>query len=139
MLALRLQQRRSRSRAAADTAVHASARAADVGSVRAIFILALAARGLIEIINALGHPWAQLTRTLLLAAFALGLFTVAQRSHDRRSGWLLSGAVAVGLAIASLYDFMAVASAPAVRPAALVVCVVLVLFITCGTARRRRH
>jgi hypothetical protein len=84
-------------------ATHGTALTAETASPRAILTLALAARGLIEIINALGHPWAQLLETVLLAALALGCFAAAQHSRQHRNGWLLSSAAATGLAIASCY------------------------------------
>jgi hypothetical protein len=86
-----------------------SALVADVAGARAIITLTLAARGLIEIINAVVHPWPRLIETLLLAILALGFLAAATRSHDHRNGWLLSGAVAIGLAIAGLYDFVGAA------------------------------
>jgi hypothetical protein len=124
----------------ARTAFGVSALVADVAGARAIITLALAARGLIEIIDALSHPWARLMEALLLALLGLGFFAEASRSHDHRSGWLLSGAAALGLAIAGLDDFIGAAIRPAFPVTALVVCIVLLLVVARGAARRRhRH
>jgi peptidoglycan/LPS O-acetylase OafA/YrhL len=91
-------------------------------------------------VDAIGDPWARLVETLLLAILALGFFAAARRCHEHRGGWLLSGAAAGGLAIAAGYEVIAPALAPAMPAAAFAVCVVLVLLITAGVARRRpRH
>jgi peptidoglycan/LPS O-acetylase OafA/YrhL len=114
--------------------------AADAAGTRAILTLALAARGVGEAVDAIGDPWARLVETLLLAILALGFFAAARRCHEHRGGWLLSGAAAGGLAIAAGYEVIAPALAPAMPAAAFAVCVVLVLLITAGVARRRpRH
>lgn len=65
--------------------------------------LALAAFGLISIIDSLGSLWSSLVTTLLLALSARVLFAVAQRSPDKRFAWLLSASVAAGLTIADTY------------------------------------
>jgi hypothetical protein len=96
----------SRSQWTVRTVVPVSAITADAVTARATLTLALAARGLIEIINALGHPWARLVETLLLALLAMGFILAARRSHDHRGGWLLSGAVAIGLATTTAYHFI---------------------------------
>jgi peptidoglycan/LPS O-acetylase OafA/YrhL len=109
---------------------------ADIANARTILALTLAARGLIEIIDALGNPWARLTKGLLLAALALGVLTAARRSHDRRAGRLLC-AVAALLAIGALYDMIAAAITPALPATAAIVYVVLLLVIARGAARHR--
>jgi hypothetical protein len=115
---------------------HAAGRAlatgAGVATVRTIFTLTLAARGLIVIVNAVGHPWDWLVRTLVLAVLALGCFAVAQRSGRHRCGWLLSGGAAAGLAIASFYDFTAATVTPAAATTVLVACIVLLAAGTRG-------
>jgi hypothetical protein len=75
-------------------------------SARAAVTLALGAYGLVHVVEGLGAPWAWLVQTLVLAPVALGLFVAAQRSHDHRLGWLLSGAVAAGLAITAFYNVL---------------------------------
>ncbi len=143
MLRPGLSQHWSRLRWTDHTASRTLATSAGVATVRTIFTLTLAARGLIEIVNAVGHPWDWLVRTLVLAVLALGFSAVAQRSHDHRCGWLLSSAAAVGLAIASLYDFTAAAVTPAAAATVLVACIVLLLAtmrgrtgLTSGRTRR---
>jgi hypothetical protein len=123
MLASRLPQRRSPPPWTAP-AVRTRVLTIDVASARAMFTLTLAARGLLEIINAVGRPWASVVKTLLLAVLAVGFFAAAQRSQNHRGGWLLSGSAAVGLTIASLYDVIAAAIAPTVPASALVVGIV---------------
>jgi hypothetical protein len=117
-----------------------SALVADVAGARAMFTLVLAARGVIEIIDTVSHPWDRLMETFLLAVLALGFFAAAPRSHDHRSGWLLSGAAASGLAIAGLDGFVGAAITPSLPVTASVVCIVLLLFVSRGAARHRsRH
>jgi peptidoglycan/LPS O-acetylase OafA/YrhL len=131
-----------RPRHTARTAVRARLHtlAADAAGTRAILTLALASRGVGEAVDAIGHPWARLVETLLLAILALGFFAAARRCHEHRGGWLLSGAAAGGLAIASCYEVIASAPTSAMPAAALAVCIVLVLLVTSGAARRRlRH
>jgi hypothetical protein len=139
MLTSRLPQRRSRRRWTAHAALPASVLAADVATARGIFTLALAARGVIEVIDALGHPWVGLVRTVLLTVLALGLFTAARRSCEHRGLWLFSVPVAAGLAIASFYDLIGAAITPAGPAVILVVCIVLVLVTTRDAGRHRRH
>jgi hypothetical protein len=136
-LCLRTSQHRSWRRWIAQTEFQVSAAVTDVPGARAVITLALAARGLIEIIHALGHPWASLVETLLLAILALGFFAAAPRSHKHRSGWLLSGAIATGLAIARLDDFIGAAITPTFPVTCLVVCIVLLLFAADRPARHR--
>jgi hypothetical protein len=100
---------RPQPRSSVHTVGQASTRSIDTASLRAVCTLVLAARGLIEIINALGHPWAQAIKTLVLAALGLGFFAAAQRSHDHRVGWLLSSAATTGLAIVFFYSSSALA------------------------------
>src|SRR5215212_3041895 len=114
----------------AGAGVQASAVVDDVPGARAIITVALAARGLVEIFDAIGRPWTSLVEALLLATLALGFFAAPPRSHRHRSGWLLSGSVATGLAIARLYDFIGDAVTPAFPVTCLVICIVLLLFVT---------
>lgn len=134
MLRPGLSQHWSRLRWTGHTARRALATGAGVATVRTIFTLTLAARGLIEIVNAVGHPWDWLVKTLVLAVLALGFLAVAQRSRGHRYGWLLSGAAAAGLALASLYDFTAAAVTPGAGATALLACIVLLLATTRGRA-----
>jgi hypothetical protein len=137
MLRSTLPEQRSRRRWTGHSTVRTRATTTNAANARTIFILTLAAWGLIDIINAVGHPWDSLVKTLLLAFLALGCFAVAQRSRHHRSGWLLSSAVTLGLAIASLYDFTAVVITPAVAATVLVACIVLLLTITRGAHTSR--
>jgi hypothetical protein len=105
MLAPRLPHPRARSPWTARTAVHASA-ITDAATARAGLTLALAARGLVEIINVLGYPWSRLVGTLLAALLAVGFVVAARRSHEHRGGWLLSGAIAIGLTAAISYHLV---------------------------------
>jgi hypothetical protein len=103
--------------------------------VRTILTLALAARGLIDVVDGLARPWDRLVVTLLLALLTLGFLAGARRSGDRRLSWLLSAAIAAGLSIAAFYDLMATA-APATCFMVLVTLALLVARGARGRARR---
>jgi len=66
-------------------------------------------------------PWRWLVESQLLALLALGFFVAAQRVPDKWFGWLLSSCVALGLAVAALYNFIATASTNTLPAAAGVV------------------
>src|SRR4051794_17742610 len=66
----------------AQAGVRVSALVGDVPGARAIITLALAVRGLIEIVDAIGRPWTSLVETLLLATLALGFFAAAPHSRE---------------------------------------------------------
>ena len=70
-------------------------------TARAAATLALSAYGLVDLVEDLGAPWAWLVQALALALLAAGFVVAARRSPDHRFAWLLSGAVAGGLAIAT--------------------------------------
>jgi hypothetical protein len=98
-------------------------------------ILALAIRGLVEIIDSLGGPWRHLVEALLLALLALAFLAAAVRSCVGRFGWLLSASVAAGLAIAAGYSFVSTASTAAVAETGAVVLLGILLAFACGSAR----
>jgi hypothetical protein len=112
-------------------AVHAAA-----GTARATLTLALAAFGLINIIDSLGAPWSSFGTTLLLVLSARVLFAAAQRSPDKRFAWLLSASVAAGLSIADTYNL--ITSTPPARAAVVAVCIASLLLIARGITRQRR-
>jgi hypothetical protein len=100
-------------------------------------MLALATTGLIEVIAGLGAAWRWLAQTLLLALLALGMVVAAQRSDDRRFAWLLSGGVAVGLAIAAFYNLIVALAAPALPVAGAAIFIAIVLFFLRRRGTRR--
>lgn len=79
-------------------------------------------------------PWRWLVESQLLALLALGFSVAAQRVPDKRFGWMLSSCVALGLAIAAFYNFIATAGTRAV-PAGVAVFISSLLFV----ARRATH
>lgn len=105
-------------------------------SARATVTLALGAYGLVDAVEGLGGPWAGMVQALLLALLAVGFFVAAQHSGHHRLGWLLSGAVAVGLAIAAFSSAIDAAATPALPLAGAVVCTAIVVFVTRGTQQR---
>lgn len=109
---------------------------AHAANARATATLALAAYGLVTVVERLGAPWAWLVQTLVLALLALGFVVMARRSHDHRAGWLLSGSVALGLAIAAFSNAIGAGATPALPLAVLLVCVATLLFVV-YCARRR--
>ena len=100
--------------------------------------LALAAYGLVQVVEDLGAPWAWLVQALVLALLARSCFVAAQRSHDHRAGWLLSGSVAAGLAIAAFYDLVDAAATPVPPVAGLLVCIAILLVVV-RVRRQRPH
>jgi hypothetical protein len=110
---------------------------AQSATIKAIVMLALGLRGLVEIIDGLGGPWRHLVEALLLALLALAFFAAAVRSGARRFGWLLSASVAVGLAIAAGYNFVSTADTAAVEETSAGVLLVGILAFTYRWARPR--
>jgi hypothetical protein len=106
--------------------------AAHATSARAGLTVALGAYGLVDVVEDLGAPWTWLVQTLVLALLALGFVVAAQRSPDHRPGWLLSGAVAVGLAITAFYKVIDAAATPALPLAGLLVCIAILVFVVRG-------
>jgi len=82
-------------------------------------------------------PWCWLVESQLLALLALGFFVAAQRAHDKFFGWLLSSCVALGLAVATLYNFIAAVGTFAIPAAGVVVFISIVLFAVRGTTQPR--
>jgi hypothetical protein len=82
-------------------------------------------------------PWTRLGTMLVLALFALGFFVAAQRAQEQRAGWLLSGAIAVGLAISAFYNFVDAAVTPRIPAAGFVVFIAIVLFVVGGATQQR--
>jgi hypothetical protein len=74
-------------------------------------------------------PWRWLVESQLLALLALGFFVAAQRVPDRWFGWLLSSCVALGLAIAAFYNFIATTSTNTLPAAGVVVFISIWLFV----------
>jgi hypothetical protein len=109
-------------------------------NARTIVLLALAAYGLVHVVEELGAPWAGLVQTLVLALIALGFLVAARRSHDHRFGWLLSSCVAVGLAIAAFSTTIDGPAPPALLlPAAgALACIALSLLVV-RRVQRRSH
>jgi hypothetical protein len=105
-------------------------------SARATVTLALGVYGLLNVVEDLGGPWAGMVQTLLLALLAVGFFVAAQHSADHRLGWLLSGAVAVGLAIAAFSSAIDAAAIPALPLAGAVVCLAIVVFVAHSAQQR---
>lgn len=110
---------------------------AQPAAIKAIVMLALGIRGLVEIIDGVGDPWRHLVEALLLALLALAFFAAAVRSCVRRLAWLLSASVAAGLAIAAGYSFVNTASTAAVAETGAVVLLGILLAFACGWARPR--
>jgi hypothetical protein len=110
---------------------------AQPATIKAIVMLALGIRGLVEIIDGLGGPWRHLVEALLLALLALAFFAAAVRARDHRFGWLLSTSVAAGLAIAAGYGFVSTASTAAVAETGAVLLLGILLAFACGWARLR--
>jgi hypothetical protein len=105
-------------------------------SARATVTLALGAYGLLDAVERLGGPWAGMVQTLLLALLAVGFLVAAQHSADHRLGWLLSGAVAVGLAIAAFSSAIDAAATPALPLAGAVVCLAIAVIVARGIQQR---
>jgi hypothetical protein len=77
-----------------------------------------------------------LVESQLLALLALGFFVAAQRVPDKYFGWLLSSCVALGLAIAAFYNFIATVGTRAI-PAAGGVFILILLFVARGATNPR--
>ncbi len=100
----------------------------------------MAAIGLLNAIDSLGVPWDSLLTTLLMALLALAFFAAAQRSHDKRMGWLLSASVATGLTIAYFYTLINTAAAAAGAAAVLIAFIAVLPFVVRDPTRLRpRH
>jgi hypothetical protein len=110
---------------------------AQPATIKAIVMLALGVRGLVEIIDVFRGPWRHLAEALLLALLAVAFFAAAVRSRVHRFGWLLSADVAAGLAIAAGYSFVSTASTAAVAETGAVVLLGILLAFACGWARSR--
>ena len=52
-------------------------------------------------------PWYWLVESQVMALLAVAFFVAAQHARARFFGWLLSSCVALGFAIAALYNFIA--------------------------------
>ena len=104
-------------------------------SARAIVTLALCAYGLVDVVEDLAAPWAWLVQALVLALLARSCLVAARHSHDHRVGWLLSGSVAAGLAIAAFYNLADAAATPVLPLAGLLVCIAILLVVV----RSRQH
>jgi len=128
---------RSPSRSIVRTAVIPTVFTAHGATLRATLTLALGALGLIHVVHSIGFPWGRLVEALVLVLLALGFFVAAQRAEDRRVGWLLSGSVAAGLAIAAFYTFIDATVTTAVPAAGFVAFIAIVLFVVGGATRRR--
>jgi hypothetical protein len=101
-------------------------------TIRLIAMVALGIRGLIEVVESLPLPWAQLVVTLVLALEALAFVAMAARSRARRFAWLLSASAAAGLAIAAGYRFASTG------PLAVIVLLALSLIAAYGARRALR-
>jgi hypothetical protein len=108
-------------------------------SARAILTLALGAYGLVHVVEDLGSPWASIVQTLVLTVLALSFFVAAQRTHDHRAGWLLSGSVIAGLAIAAVYNAVDATATVALPAAGVLVGAVIALFVVRGARQRPRR
>jgi hypothetical protein len=104
MLTPRFLNHRSRSRLIVGTGLLLTTLSPRAANARATLTLALAALGLVDVVDGLSVPWGSLIASALLALLAFGFFFAAKRSQDKRTGWLLSGSVATGLAIADSYN-----------------------------------
>jgi hypothetical protein len=104
-------------------------------TIRLIAMVALGIRGLIELVEGLPLPWAQLVVTLVLALQAVAFVAVAARSRTRRFAWLLSASAAAGLAIAAGYRF---ASTGPLATNAVIVLLALSLIAAYGARRALR-
>jgi hypothetical protein len=107
-------------------------------NARTAVTLALAVYGLVHVVEALGAPWPWLVQALVLALLAGSCFAAAQRSRDHRVGWLLSGCVAVGFAVAAFYNLVDAAATPVLPLAGLLVCSTVLLVVVRGR-RQRQH
>ena len=73
-----------------------------------------------------------------MALLAVGLSGVARRSSEMSFGWLLSGSVAAGLAIAATYNLIQAAVTPALpATGAVIVAAVILLVVHAGRWRGR--
>jgi len=104
-------------------------RTAQTATARAIVTLALGAYGLVDVVEDLPAPWAGLVETLALALLAVGFLVAARHFPDHRLGWLLSGAVAAGLAVTALSHLVGAAAAPALPLAAVLAWVAALLLV----------
>jgi hypothetical protein len=131
LTAARYPRPRTTGRTPAPPAAHAT-------GARATVTLALGAYGLIDVVEDLGSPWTGLVQTLVLAALALAFFIAAQRSHDHRVGWLLSGSAALGLAITAFSNVIDATATRVLPLAGLLVCIAILPFVIPG-AQQRPH
>jgi CHASE2 domain-containing sensor protein len=67
-------------------------------------------------------------QALILALLAIGFFSVARRTSEMRLGWLISGSVAAGLAIAATINLIQAAVTPAVPAAGAVIFAAIMVF-----------
>jgi hypothetical protein len=134
MLTPRFLDRRSRSRLIVGTALLLTTLSPRAANVRATLTLALAALGLVDVVDRLSVPWGSLIASALLALLAFGFFFAAKRSQDKRTGWLLSGSVATGLAIADSYNL--INAMPAAPAAGAVLSIAIMLIVVRSVAQR---
>ena len=74
-------------------------------------------------------PWYWLLESQLMALLALAFFIAAQHDCDKCFGWLLSSCVALGLAIAALYNFITAVDIVAISIAGVVWLISVGLFV----------
>jgi hypothetical protein len=138
MLTPTLRQSASRRRWTADAAVRSAGLNTHAASARGTLTLALSACGLIHVVDSLSRPGRWLVQALLMALLAVGLSGVARRSSEMSFGWLLSGSVAAGLAIAATYNLIQAAVTPALpATGAVIVAAVILLVVHAGRWRGR--
>jgi CHASE2 domain-containing sensor protein len=90
-----------------------------------------------DVNDVLQLPWTRLVTMLVLALLATGSFVAAQRAQEQRVGWLLSGAIAMGLAISAFYSFVDAAVTPKIPAAGFVGSIAIVLFVVGGATQQR--
>lgn len=135
MLTPSLRHHSSRRRWTADAAAEPTGLNAHAASVRATLTLALSACGLVHLVDSLSRPGRWLVQALLMALLAVCFFGVARRSSEMRLGWLISGSVAAGLAIAATYNLIETTVTPAL-PAAGMVIFAVIMVVVVHTDRR---
>jgi hypothetical protein len=135
MLTPRFLYHRSRSRLIVGTALLLTALSPRASNARATLTLALAALGLIDVVDRVSVPWRSLIASAVLALLAFSFFFAAKHSQDNRTGWLLSGSVATGLAIADSYNL--INAMPAAPAAGAFVSIAIILAVVRSATQQR--
>ncbi len=73
-----------------------------------------------------------------MALLAVAFFSVARRTSEIRFGWLISGSVAAGLAIAATYNLIAATVTPTLPASGAVIFAAIMLLVVHMGRRRGR-